>query len=65
VFYVFHTYVAKDVAKVDADVACVCYGLQVFLGVFASVSDISYKCFHLDVAKVDLVLNILQWVHLP
>jgi hypothetical protein len=34
-----------DVAKVDVNVACVCYGFQVFLDVFASVSDICCKCF--------------------
>ena len=27
------------------DVACVCNGFQVFLGVFASVSDTDFKCF--------------------
>jgi hypothetical protein len=45
----FHTYVASvfylDVTKIDVDVACVCYDFQVFLGVFASVSDICCKCF--------------------
>jgi hypothetical protein len=62
------------VAKVDLDVACACNGFQVFFGIFASASDVCCKCFnsfrcmlqvfHLDVAKVDLMLNMLQWDHL-
>jgi hypothetical protein len=55
-FQVFHTFVAS----VSFDV---CNGFQVFLGVFASVSDACFKCFicllcmlqllHPDVSKVD------------
>jgi hypothetical protein len=42
---------------------------------FASVSDICFKCFnyfkrmlqvfYLDIAKVDPVLHMLQWDHMP
>jgi hypothetical protein len=49
--------------------------LSIVFGCFASVLDIYCKCFncfrcmlqvfHLDVAKVDQVLHILQWDHLP
>jgi hypothetical protein len=48
--------------------------LSSVFGCFASVSDVCCKCinyfgrmlqvFHLDVAKVDLVLHMLQWDHL-
>ena len=77
VFHVFQTYVAivyLYVAKVNLDVACVCNGFQVFSGVFTTVSDVCCKCFncfermlqvfHVDIAKVDLVLHMLQWDHL-
>ena len=57
------------------DVAYVCNGFQVFSGVFATVLDVCCKCFncfecmlqvfHVDIAKEDLVLHMLQWDHLP
>jgi hypothetical protein len=56
------------------DVACVYNGYThvfKFFLVFATVSDVCYKCFshfgctlqvfHQDVAKVDMVLHMLQW----
>jgi hypothetical protein len=54
---VFHL----NIAKVDLDVAYVCNDFQVFLGVFASVSDVRRKSFRpmLNVAKVDLMLHML------
>jgi hypothetical protein len=64
-----------DIAKLDLDVACICNEFQVFSCVFAGVSDVCCKCFncfermlqvfHLVVAKVDLVLHVLQWDHVP
>jgi hypothetical protein len=69
---VFYMYVAK----VDPDVACVCYSFQVFFfGVLQLFQ--TYICkyfnyfgcmlqvFHLDIAKVDMVLHMLQWDHQP
>jgi hypothetical protein len=57
-----------DVAKVDLGVAYVCNGLQVFSGVFVSVLDVYCKSFrhilqvfHLNVAKVGLMLHMLRW----
>jgi hypothetical protein len=54
------------------DVAYVCNSFQVFLGVFASVSDACFKCsiylysmlqvLYLDISKVDRVLHMLQCV---
>jgi hypothetical protein len=46
----FHTYVASVM-----DVAYVCNGFQVFLGVFANISNSCFKCFiclHMYVASV-------------
>jgi hypothetical protein len=63
----FHTYVARVSSG-----CCICLQwLSSVFRCFASVSDVCYKCFscfghmlqvfHLDVAKVDLVLHMLQW----
>jgi hypothetical protein len=50
------------------DVTYVCNGLQVFLSVFASISDACFKCFiclfcmlqmlYLNISKVDQVLHM-------
>jgi hypothetical protein len=73
-FQVFHTYVAgvlSEFAKVDLDIAYVCNGFQVFLGVFQVFQMYVRKCFicfrcmlqvfYLDVIKVDLVLHMLGY----
>ena len=52
-FQVFHTYVAS----VDMDVA---YVLQWLQTCFPIVLDVCCKLFHLDIAKLDLVLHMLQ-----
>ena len=57
------------------DVACVYNGFKCCAGVFASVSDVCFKCFivfrhmlqvlHFDVLKVDRVLHLLPHLLLP
>ena len=51
---VFH----RDVAKVDLDVAYTCM-LQAYVSIVSGISYVCCKCF-IWIAKVDLVLHILQ-----
>jgi hypothetical protein len=44
---------------------CVFLVLQMYVTNVSTVSDVCYKVFHLDVAKLVLVLQMLQWDLLP
>ena len=76
-FQVFHTYVASVLSVCCKSRSGCCMHLQwlsTVFGCFAIVSDVCCKyfnyfgcmlqVFYLDVAKVDLVLHMLQWDHL-
>jgi hypothetical protein len=67
----FHIYVASVSSKCLYMFALATHMFSSFFDVFTSVSDVCYKCFscfgrnilqvfHLNVAKVDLVLHMLQ-----
>jgi hypothetical protein len=69
VFQMFHTYVAS---VLSGYYICFAMATNVFFLVLhmyvanvSTVSDVCYKVFHLDIAKLVLVLQMLQWDPLP